>query len=339
MNNKKKTIFKFIFFGLILAIIGWFFRSSFGPILKELKKLSPFLLILCCFSDFGYHCMDGLNFTASVRRTHKGFPSRYGIGSSLYGAFYRLVTFGSGSPFASTYYLYTKGVDPSEGIGLIAIQYVIQKITISLYAAVLLIINGAFVRQYYGSYMVYVWAGFAAALTICLFLLLICMSDRFHRVLLNILKHWEKTPSRKEKAEKIKEKLSMLQKETKLLLKDKKLLAAHFGRTILKQSFWYIIPFILLHKQAGFMPCLTAAAFAVALAGVFPTPAGIGSTEVLFTLFFTPLTGAVTAASAMLVYRFCTYIFPFLMGGILAAFLSYENIRSKGNKQKHPEQP
>ena len=50
------------------------------------------------------------------------------------------------------------------------------------------------------------------------------------------------------------------------------------------------------------------------LSGVIPTPAGIGSFEFVYMLLFGPMVGTVDAASSMLLYRFATFIWPFVIG-------------------------
>ena len=55
----------------------------------------------------------------------------------------------------------------------------------------------------------------------------------------------------------------------------------------------------------------------VMLAAVIPAPAGIGSTEFVFTSLFSEIVGMGLAGSASLLYRFGTFVFPFLVGAVI----------------------
>lgn len=52
-------------------------------------------------------------------------------------------------------------------------------------------------------------------------------------------------------------------------------------------------------------------------AAVIPSPAGIGSSEFVFTALFTVLVGTGEAGSAALLYRFATFVLPFVIGGVV----------------------
>lgn len=52
-------------------------------------------------------------------------------------------------------------------------------------------------------------------------------------------------------------------------------------------------------------------ALSVMLAAVIPAPAGIGSTEFVFTGLFAGIVGTGIAGSASLLYRFATFVFHF----------------------------
>ena len=67
------------------------------------------------------------------------------------------------------------------------------------------------------------------------------------------------------------------------------------------------------------------------LAGVIPTPAGIGSVEAVFTLLFRRLLPEAKALSAVLLYRFATMLLPCAIG---AFFVLGERIISLHRKKR-----
>mgnify|MGYP006949003448 FL=1 len=58
-------------------------------------------------------------------------------------------------------------------------------------------------------------------------------------------------------------------------------------------------------------------AIAYMLAGVIPAPSGIGSLEFVFLLFFNCFAGEMYTVPAILVFRFTTWLVPFIIGGII----------------------
>ena len=62
---------------------------------------------------------------------------------------------------------------------------------------------------------------------------------------------------------------------------------------------------------------LAITSLSVMLAAVSPSPAGIGSTEFVFTTLFAGIVGTGIAGSASLLYRFGTFVFPFLVGAVV----------------------
>ena len=77
------------------------------------------------------------------------------------------------------------------------------------------------------------------------------------------------------------------------------------------------MPYIFLvenHPNIDFLLTFSFISFAVVLSGVIPTPAGIGSFEFVYLLLFKPLVGTVDAVSSLLLYRFSSFILPFIYG-------------------------
>ncbi len=74
------------------------------------------------------------------------------------------------------------------------------------------------------------------------------------------------------------------------------------------------ISFWLKTIPIDFLLTFSFISFAVVLSGVIPTPAGIGSFEFVYLLLFRPLVGTVDAFSSLLLYRFSSFILPFIYG-------------------------
>ena len=69
------------------------------------------------------------------------------------------------------------------------------------------------------------------------------------------------------------------------------------------------------------------------LAAVIPSPAGIGSTEFVFTTLFAGIVGTGMAGSASLLYRFGTFVFPFLVGTVVVLIRHFRRKKISGNRK------
>lgn len=101
------------------------------------------------------------------------------------------------------------------------------------------------------------------------------------------------------------------------ILRDRTAFLRIYFWNVVKLAAWYVIPYVVLapkHPEIDFLLTLSFVSFAVILSGVIPTPAGIGSFEFVYMLLFGPMVGTVDAASSMLLYRFATFIWPFVIG-------------------------
>lgn len=101
------------------------------------------------------------------------------------------------------------------------------------------------------------------------------------------------------------------------IVKDQTALLRIYFWNMVKLIFWYVLPYIFLvenHSNLDFLLTFSFVSFAVVLSGVVPTPAGIGSFEFIYLLLFKPLVGTVDAVSSLLLYRFSSFILPFIYG-------------------------
>ena len=87
-----------------------------------------------------------------------------------------------------------------------------------------------------------------------------------------------------------------------------------------KLTCWYLVPWFVLSADLPVslwqIVCITAAA--QMLAGVIPTPAGLGSLEFVFLMFSTKIVGTAEAGAAMILLRCAVNIIPLVPGALLA---------------------
>ena len=271
---------KWLFVILIIGAIVYTFRDTAGPILEQLKETTPSVLAGICVMSGIYCLVEALITTVLAKQYNPDFRYQWGIENMFFCSFYRVATLGSGSGVAAIIYLNEHGVDYSKGFGMYMLQYAFHKISIAIYSAIFFFLSWNYMCGHFGAYTFNKKGKYDA------------------------LEH------------QLREQCADLETASKYLLHKKKMVAGVVGLNLLKLCFWYGMPYLLFagDKNINMVETMAITALSVMLAAVIPAPAGIGSTEFVFTGLFAGIVGTGIAGSASLLYRFATFVFPFLIG-------------------------
>ena len=122
-----------------------------------------------------------------------------------------------------------------------------------------------------------------------------------------------------DKIKDMKQYVQMLEDASKLIFREKMFVLGILFKNFLKLFFWYGIPFLILYPYhlMSFWQVITLSSLSVMLAAVIPSPAGIGALEFVMILLFTQNAGQELAICVSILYRFATFLFPFVIGGLL----------------------
>ena len=297
------------------------FRDSAGPIAEQLKKTTPAVIAGICGLTVGYHLVEAAITTILAKQYNPAFTYRMGITNTFLCSFYRVATLGSGSGVAAIVYLGEHGVEYSKSFGLYMLQYAFHKISIAIFSVILLFLNWSYMSGYFSEYIGVLSAGYLLTLVITFGLILFCCSGRFHRLFFWIADAVNRKLSGRLDAvlENLRTQCGMLEDSSRDLLQKKPLILAVVLLDLFKFCLWYAVPYLIFAPHSDITLCQTMAvtSLSVMLAAVLPSPAGIGSTEFVFTSLFSGIVGTGLAGSASLLYRFGTFVFPFLVGAVV----------------------
>lgn len=310
---------KIAFVLVLIAIIVYTFRDSAGPILTELKETSLWVILVISISAVLYELVEGWITYSFAKKYNPSFTYRMGVESAFYCSFYRVATLGSGAGVAAVYYFNEKGIEVSRGTGMYMVEYVLHKVTIALFSAIFFLVSFGFMMEHFGEYAWMLIAGYGITIVIAVVLLLFCCSKRFHRFILWLVDKLNRKGRFHEQEELLKEQCVILEQAASKLLCEKGFVLGIVGKNLLKFAFWYSIPyFVLMDTGAVTLPqAMAVTSLSVMLAAVLPSPAGIGSTEFVFAMLFEVLVGTGAAGSASLLYRFATFVLPFVIGAVI----------------------
>lgn len=319
ISKGQKQLLKWGFVILIVGIIVYTFRDQAGPILHQLKETSPWVVVLICLSSLGYECMEGAVTTGFARQYQKEFSYLTGVESAFFCSFYRVATLGSGSGVAAVYYFNEKGIPVSKGTGMYMVEYVLHKLSIAIFSVIFFAGSFRFMMEHFGEYAGLLAAGYIVTALIAAAMVFVCYSTKLHRWIFLLLDKINRKHKFDGQIGMIREQCAILEEASAFLLKKPGLIMLTVGKNLVKLAFWYGIPYVVFYGTGTITLAQTLAvtSLSVMLAAVLPSPAGIGSTEFMFTLLFASVAGTGAAGSASLLYRFATFVFPFLVGAFI----------------------
>jgi uncharacterized protein (TIRG00374 family) len=327
-KDKIKVAAKWIFAVFVICAILYTFRGSAVPVWQQLCRTPWYVILTVCALSSGYELIEAFITYLLATMYDPEYRYSWALGNAYYCAFYRLATLGSGTGIAATYNLYRRGVGMAESLGLYSLQYAIHKITIAILSCLLFAAQFGFMYSHYGKFGWQLITGYVITVLITAGLILFCCAGWFHRLLYKLMDHINRKNDGawNDKAINLRTECSSMEKATKELFRDRRRVITLVLVTMVKLCLWYSIPYVII-KWSGAGPAsgmtliqvLAVTTLSVMLAAVIPTPAGIGSTEFVFMMLFGEVAGSAMAGSTALIYRFATFIFPFIIGGIYTA--------------------
>lgn len=315
----KKSIWKLVFLVIVIVVIWFALKDSWGDIFKEISQTSLKVMAGVFALSILYNCFDGIAVAKFVRNYDPGFAWQEGILCSFYYSFFRVITFGSGTAAAGMYYVSRKGIPVSASLGIFTLNYTIQRIAICLYFIFGFLSHLGEMSRYYGRYQSYMVLGVVLAVLVVAALIVICTWAWLHEKVFLLARLAARKDTQRKKLDEWEEKAVLVRNEAGRLLSNKRLLLEVIILNFLKLSSWYLIPAVVFQmvNSPKLSMLMSTAAMMTAMAGVIPAPGGVGAVEFVFVLLFTPQVGSTAAASGMLIYRFSTYILPFLFGAFV----------------------
>ncbi len=320
MKNKKKHFITAILATLFLVLVLYLiFHDSLDEIKTQLFQADKrTLLILVIFGNL-YILLDGWVLHYMIVKNHERCTLWQAVRLAYMVVFFNVTTFAAGTKPAQIYDLYQESqIKPGKSFGILTMEYVSHKLTIVLYAAVMLCFFHTVLFQIPGLEKNYLLAGFGISFAVLTFLTMFCINQKFAPWLLACSEHIKKESIK----EKIRAGLAQMEEFSKVgrvVIKDKKEWIGLIFRNAVKMTCLYILPAVAIFAVTGKMlplsllECLAFSSIMQLLIGVIPSSGGMGSTELLFLMLFGSMTGKSVCGAAMILYRIATYYLPFLI--------------------------
>lgn len=331
-----KFIFKLFLLITLLAFLGYYLRASFSDIFKELGETSLWLLMLVTALGIAYQYLEGKMVKETIAPFSKTFTTINGMMASCYAAFYRVITFGTGTIFAEINFYHRKKLTLSQSVGIAILRFILFKVASLTIALIALIVSFKDLYQFSPSFVWVLIIGILINIALSGGLLIAALSIKLQISLVNVCHRFLKNEKAREAVDRGNLQINALRKMLHEMMGNKSVLFKVYFWSLVRILVWFIIPYVCLrdnHPDLNFFLTVSLISFITVIAGVIPTPAGIGSFEFVYLIVFRELVGTVDAASSLLLYRYSTFLIPFLIGLIYVVatngFVKLKNAKSK----------
>lgn len=335
MKKLNKKWLACIPLAIIVGILYYMFRDIYMDIWVQIKGTDAVYLVVLLVLGLLYMLLEAVPYTMLIQRKVPDFSLWKAMQICFLGMFLNVTTLGAGIKPGQAYVLNKKGVDVGNGIAMLTLPYVFHKLAIIIYATICLIFNNQFIRETYQDTYHYLYAGYGISLLVIVALVVVCASSKVHELIFYPFDHYLKNEKIIARKDIVKNELNKLREEAENILINRTLGIKIILIDLLKISCWYCIPYIAFQAVNGsttgisLFNVLSTASFMQLIVGVIPVTTGIGPTEVVYLLIFGVYFGKVTAGATMLLYRFSTYYFPFLLSIPLSFGLRRDIINKK----------
>lgn len=326
MSKKKVNIIKNSIFIILIVALIIIFRNQLYDAMLEMRHTSVLALVAAVVLSLTYQFVEGINMKEFTTINGYKVPLWNSFVIALYTAFIRLASFGGASAVGTIYYLQDYDVPLSVSTSISMLQFMIQKITIGILAIFFFIVQYSMFSAYYQEYFIYLPTALGILILICLGFLIISGSSKVHHVLLRFLSWTDRKHKYQKGIEDISNKLNDLRTASYTIIKHPYSILKIIIRNCFKYICIFTIPYFILkdYISISYIELIGIMSLMNAIASVLPTPGGIGSSEFVFVAMFSHLAETEILLSCALLYRFFTYAFPGIVGGVLVGIRRFK---------------
>ncbi|MGX7203797.1 lysylphosphatidylglycerol synthase transmembrane domain-containing protein [Enterococcus pingfangensis] len=337
LSINRKLILNILLFVVMIGVIIFVIRDSLSEIFTELGRTSLPVLLGVTALGLISQVIEGYSIKNIANEFNQNFSVRDGFFASAYATFYRVITFGTGSIVSEVIYYHKKKLRFSEGTGTSALRMITYKIALIVWALFFLVLKNDAIQQYVANGTLLVIAGIAVTLLIVSTLLILSLNINAQVLLVIFCNRVIKHQKLRDIVDRINNQVYSLRAAIKAFIRDRKAVVRVFCSNMAKLVVWYSLPFFILvqdHPTIDIWLTVALISFTVILGGVLPAPGGIGGFEFVYVLLFRNVVGKVDAVSSLLLYRYATYLLPFLIGMIYVLFTKQRQINHEFKKAK-----
>ena len=189
MKRKRRNTYlvSALTLALVFALVILIFRDALPGIGKNLRAVPLWGVLLLLALGFAYEAMESAVCLVIIHHKKPDCTLADALRVTFLGVFGNIATMGAGTLPMQSYCLYRRGLDAGSGLGIMASEYVLHKISVLLYATAALLLGGEWLRGGANGLARYILIGYAIGALIVLALTLIYTWDRVLALVLRLL--------------------------------------------------------------------------------------------------------------------------------------------------------
>ena len=301
----------------LTVVLLLFLRDNYTSILSAMENLSVWGLLLLLCAGFLYQLAEAAVCRTMVRTRLPRFSILKALKVTFFNFFGDVASFGAISVPLQSYSLYISGLAPGAGVGLMTLEYVFHKLSILLYASVMLALQWRWLRQTLPTVTRYLLPAYLVISLIIVALVLLCTWRKVQQLAAWVIRRLPDTEKWSKRKEKYQTQLEAVYTESRLLFQNKLCCVKIILINAVKLFILYSIPYLCVQLLGiagpSFFQMQLLASLMLFLTNVMVNIAGMGPTEFAFLLLFSPYVGETAAAAALILYRISTYYWPILL--------------------------
>lgn len=169
MKRKRRNTYlvSALTLALVFALVILIFRDALPGIGKNLRAVPLWGVLLLLALGFAYEAMESAVCLVIIHHKKPDCTLADALRVTFLGVFGNIATMGAGTLPMQSYCLYRRGLDAGSGLGIMASEYVLHKISVLLYATAALLLGGEWLRGSANGLARYILIGYASAHSSC----------------------------------------------------------------------------------------------------------------------------------------------------------------------------
>ncbi|MEY8381334.1 lysylphosphatidylglycerol synthase transmembrane domain-containing protein [Ileibacterium valens] len=339
MKLNKKYLFNIVLI-LALTFVAMYFalKDDYKLAMQALERMNTFNMILVLSWGLLFTMVWGISYQILGAKYKKNYSLLEGINVAFIGNFFAGITPSStGGQIGQIYVLKKQGISYSDGASLLWADFIIYQTTMMIYVTILFALR----FTHYVNLSAWFWivfAGYLMNVVVIVILYTIAIFPVFYLrlidKLLNVVSRFKFFKKREAALVKTKDTITRFTKEIKHLSQDRVLIVKCMLVNIVRLSLHFSLPYFVargigidVHLNQ-FVDVMALSSFVTMANSFIPLPGASGGTEVVFSLLFRGMFGALTGA-VLLLWRISSYYIPMIAGALI--FIVFKN--------RHDHQP
>lgn len=333
IKNKKKAIINFIFLAVLflLTIYSVFHDQNMGEFINAIKGADIKYWLIAVFCVIVFISGESVIIFYMMESLQHKISFFHCLLYSFVGFFFSCITPASaGGQPAQLYYMSKDKVPIPMATLVLMIVTITYKLVLVVIGAAVFLIHPPSIMSFLNPVLFWCYLGlFLNSIGVCFMLLLVFHPTLVRKILETILQLISKVRVLKRKdfyLEKLNKSMQQYQDVSSFFSTHKFVIWNVFLITFVQRLLLFFVTYLAFRSlglnQIGLMTIVILQAMISVAVEMLPLPGGMGMSERLFLLIFTPICGSITLP-AMMVSRGLSYYTQLIISGLLTVFAHF----------------